>query len=303
MPASDFYYLLKPFIPRSVQITIRRRFVRNKLASCAAVWPIHERAAKLPVGWRGWPDGKEFALLITHDVETAKGQEKCYDLAKLDSEMGFRSSFNFVPEGYAVSDSLRHDLVKHGFEVGVHGLNHRGNLYANRRKFVTSAARINAYLKQWQSSGVRTPSMYHNLDWIGELNIEYDSSTFDTDPFEPQPGGMETIFPFWIGKGQPEGAYVELPYTLPQDFTLFVLMKERTIDIWKKKLDWIAKKGGMALLVTHPDYMSFGKKKRRADQYPSEFYAEFLDYVKKRYEGLYWHVLPRDMASFWKEKM
>jgi len=41
---------------------------------------------------------------------------------------------------------------------------------------------------------------------------------------------------------------VELPYSLPQDFSLFVIMRERNIDIWKIKLDWIVEKGGMALL-------------------------------------------------------
>jgi hypothetical protein len=46
--------------------------------------------------------------------------------------------------------------------------------------------------------------------------------------------------------------YVELPYPLPQDFTLFTVMREKDIDIWKKKLDWIVEKGGMALLITHP---------------------------------------------------
>jgi hypothetical protein len=49
--------------------------------------------------------------------------------------------------------------------------------------------------------------------------------------------------------------YVELPYTLPQDFTLFTVMREKDIDIWKKKLDWIVEKGGMALLITHPVYL------------------------------------------------
>ena len=46
--------------------------------------------------------------------------------------------------------------------------------------------------------GFRTPTMFHHLEWTGELDIEYDSSTFDTDPFEPQPDGVGTIFPFWV---------------------------------------------------------------------------------------------------------
>jgi hypothetical protein len=88
-----------------------------------------------------------------------------------------------------------------------------------------------------------------------------DASTFDTDPFEPQPEGMGTIFPFWVHDGSKTKGFVEIPYTLPQDFTLFVLMREKNIDIWKKKLDWIVEKGGMALLITHPDYMIFGGKR------------------------------------------
>ena len=38
---------------------------------------------------------------------------------------------------------------------------------------------------------------------------------------------------------------------------LFILMKEKNIDIWKQKLDWISEHSGMALLNTHPDYMNF----------------------------------------------
>ena len=40
--------------------------------------------------------------------------------------------------------------------------------------------------------------MQHNLQWLHALNAEYDSSTFDTDPFEPEPDGVGTIFPFWV---------------------------------------------------------------------------------------------------------
>jgi hypothetical protein len=100
-----------------------------------------------------------------------------------------------------------------------------------------------------------------------------------------------------------KNGFVELPYTLPQDFTLFVLMKERNIDIWKKKLDWIAEKGGMALLITHPDYMNGKKGKCGIEEYPMKFYEELLAYIKSKYDGQYWHVLPKEMAHFWKQKM
>ena len=144
--------------------------------------------------------------------------------------------------------------------------------------------------------GFRCPSMYHNLDWIGDLDVTYDASTFDVDPFEPQPDGVGTIYPFVVHKKSTD--YVELPYTLPQDHLLYVIMKEQTISIWKSKLDWIAEKGGMALLITHPDYMRFDDGKAAADEYPVRFYSEFLEYVGNRYKGHYWHALPRDVAQF-----
>ena len=37
------------------------------------IWPIDKNAGKPPEGWTGWPDGKKFALVLTHDVETAEG--------------------------------------------------------------------------------------------------------------------------------------------------------------------------------------------------------------------------------------
>ena len=36
------------------------------------------------------------------------------------------------------------------------------------------------------------------------------------------------------------------------------------------------------------------------EEYPAEYYQEFLEYVKEKYEGQYWHVLPKEMARFWK---
>src|SRR5206468_966784 len=130
------------------------------------------------------------------------------------------------------------------------------------------------------------------------LETLYDASTFDTDPFEPQPDGAGTIFPFYVpGAGGSKG-YVELPYTLVQDFTLFVVLGEKGIDIWKRKLDWIAARGGMALLNLHPDYVHFGGGPCPRDEFPVSLYEEFLNYVKNQYHGRYWHDLPRAAAEW-----
>ncbi len=299
MVINYLYYKIKPIIPRWFQIIMRKYYVLWKRKKCINIWPIDERAKMPPKDWSGWPEGKYFSLVLTHDVETNKGLEKCMDLIDLELKLGFRSSFYFVPEKYNVPKELRQYLNQYGFEFGVHGLIHDGNLYRSREVFQERAVRINIYLKEWDAVGFRSPSMHHNLDWINELNIEYDASTFDTDPFEPQSDGMCTIFPFCVRSNTNQKGYVELPYTLPQDFSLFVLMGERNIDIWKKKLKWIAQYGGMVLLNTHPDYMNFDGKKLGIEEYPVEYYEEFLGYIKLKYEGQYWHVLPRELARFW----
>jgi glycosyltransferase involved in cell wall biosynthesis len=301
-----FYYTLKPFLPWGLRIRMRRVVAHRKLEDCAAVWPIDESAGRVPPGWTGWPDGKKFAVVLTHDVEGPEGLAKCRQLAELEMQLGFRSSFNFIPEGsYSAPRELRDWLVERGFEVGVHDLKHDGRLYGSRRGFAEKAARINGYLKDWGAIGFRSGFMLRNLDWIHQLDVTYDSSTFDTDPFEPQSNGTRTIFPFWIpasAKGAPGShGYVELPYTLPQDSTLFLVLRKASPEIWLRKTDWIAQQGGMALVNVHPDYINFTSAPASSREYPATAYADLLRHISQKYAGQYWQPLPGKLASWFKD--
>jgi hypothetical protein len=301
MNYANLYYKLKPILPRRLQISLRRALAARRRAAHRDDWPIHPAAGRAPADWTGWPQAKKFALVLTHDVETAAGRDKCLALMAVEERLGFRSAFNFVPEDYPQDEALRARLGESGFEVGVHGLKHDGKLFESREKFLEKSERINGYLKSWGAVGFRAPSMQHNLEWIADLEIEYDCSTYDTDPFEPESDNMETIFPFWHEAPSKARGYVELPYTLPQDHCLFVILKEKGVSVWGKKLDWIAENGGMALLNTHPDYMNFGDRSPSLEEYPIDYYADFLKYAKRRYGDLYWHVLPRDLSRFWRD--
>ena len=295
---NEVYYFLRPIIPRRVQILSRRTLVRIQRMHHVDVWPIDEKSVLSGLPRVKWPENKEFAFVLTHDVDTQRGMERCLQLAEVEKSRGLRSSFNFVPERYEVSESVRKDLVSEGFEVGVHGLLHDGKLYESEKKFIQRAEKINWYLNNWGAVGFRSPAMHHNLDWIGYLNVEYDASTFDTDPFEPQSDGVGTVFPFWVESERTQTGYMELPYTLPQDFTLFVLMKNKNTAIWNRKLDWIVKNNGMALLNVHPDYVNFKQGGYAVDEYPVKLYEDFLDYVLEKYGEQFWHALPKEVARY-----
>jgi len=294
------YYFLKPYLPWRLRIAIRRAVAARQRDASHAIWPIQPSAAGPPGGWPGWPDGKKFAFVLTHDVEGQKGLSRCLRLAALERSLGFRSSFNLIPRGtYGIPAGLRARLAEQGFEVGVHDLYHKGRLFASRKEFKKSAYSINQFLGEWGSVGFRSGFMFHRLDWMHDLEIEYDASTFDTDPFEPQADGAGTIFPFWVVPGKDQinrRGYIELPYTLPQDSTLFLVFREKTPAIWLEKLDWVAAQGGMALVDVHPDYLQFPGEAPTEMTYPVEHYIRLLEHVRDKHVDTYWHALPREVA-------
>jgi hypothetical protein len=312
MLRNRIYYWLKPFVPQSIRTAIRRQLAKRLRENIGAVWPIMPGSERPPENWPGWPEGKKFAFVLTHDVESRIGLSRCRSLMQLELDLGFRSSFNFVPEGsYRVPADLREELTAMGFEVGIHDLKHDGHLFRSYRGFKRRAARINNYAREWDALGFRSAFMLRNLDWLHDLDVQYDASTFDIDPFEPQPQGRHTIFPFWVPNpngssmktqrsafNPPSRGYVELPYTLPQDFTLFVLLQETTPEIWMRKLDWIAQHGGMALVDVHPDYLCFDEATAAPREYPVAHYKSFLEYVSQHYRGAFWNTTPKEVAQF-----
>jgi hypothetical protein len=148
------------------------------------------------------------------------------------------------------------------------------------------AERINTYLKELDAVGFRSPLTMRNPEWMQALEIEYDLSFFDTDPHEPMPGGTMSIWPFNLGH------FVELPYTLMQDYTLTAVLGETTPQLWLQKAEFIERHHGMILLNAHPDYLS--------KPVNWKIYADFLQAIRHR--GGYWHALPRDTARWWRAR-
>jgi peptidoglycan/xylan/chitin deacetylase (PgdA/CDA1 family) len=296
------YYRLKPLLPRRAQLALRRAYAPRQAARPFPAWPfervlldrrdelIRERLresgrGRLPVvGF--WPGGRSFASIISHDVEGPAGIENIPRLLEIERRHGLVSSWNFCGEWYPIPDGVFEAIEDAGCEVGLHGVLHDGRLFEDRATFEANLPKIHRYLREWGASGFRSPATHRHTDWMPELGCLYDTSFPDSDPFEPQPGGCCSIFPFFIGD------LVELPITLVQDHTLFEILRERSVRRWIEKSDWIIENHGLVNLLVHPDYL--------LTQERLDLYDEFLGYLASRPGG--WHALPRDVARWWKER-
>lgn len=233
-----------------------------------------------------YPDNLSNAIVLTHDVETQKGFNFIPKVIELEQKYNFKSSWNIVPYKYNIIYDIIDEIRKNGDEIGIHGYNHDGKLYYSKKIFDKRVPYINAAIEKYNAIGFRSPMVHRNLEWLQQLNIKYDTSCFDYDPFQPFPGGTGSIWPFIAGK------FVELPYTLPQDHTLFYILKIKDISIWKNKIDWLVKNHGMILALTHPDYL------REKDNI--KYYEELLTYLSEIKNG--WRCLPKDISMYWSNK-
>lgn len=295
------YYLLRPFLPRRLQLALRRLFSRIQARRKFPRWPYeparHDLARRIygfvaeitdaPPPWIApWPRPHSWALVLTHDVETAIGYDKMVEICALEEARDYRSSWNFVPRRYGVDDARVTEIQDRGFEVGIHGLYHDGRDLESRQMIRERLPAIRRYADRWGAVGFRSPATQRQWEWMGLLGFDYDSSFPDTDPYEPQPGGSCSWLPFFIDD------LVELPITLPQDHTLFVILRKVGASTWIDKAHHLRERGGMALMLTHPDYMT--------DRAVVEAYTRFMD--EFRGDASAWRALPREVASWWRRR-
>jgi hypothetical protein len=246
-------------------------------------------ASSIPFIWF-WPEGQSSACIITHDVETTAGRDFCTRLMDLDDSCGMKSAFQVVPEErYEVPESYLAAIRARGFEVNVHDLNHDGTLFANEHTFMQRVGAINRYGEQWGSRGFRAGVMYRNQEWFHALDFEYDMSVPNVAHLEPQRGGCCTVMPYFIGK------ILELPLTTIQDYSLFHILGDYSIDLWKQQIDLILKRNGLISFIIHPDYMI--EKRARG------VYTELLRHLAKlRQEQKIWLALPGQVNRWWRNR-
>ncbi len=299
-PLLSLHYALKPVVPRRLQLALRRAYAPRQAARRFPAWPVEpllverreaelrERVLESGAGAvpivNFWPERGRFACVLTHDVESSAGIANIERVLEVERKHGFVSSWNFVAEWYDIPDGTFEMIRESGCEIGLHGIKHDGRLFQSRTRFEADLPKIREYAEAWGVEGFRSPATGRNAEWMQELPVAYDSSFPDSDPFEPQPGGCCSIFPFGFGD------VLELPITLVQDHTLFVILGERSPRLWFEKTSWIARHHGLVNLITHPDYL--------ADPELLALYDEFLAYLRSCED--HWHALPRELAAWWR---
>ena len=308
LPANDLfraaYYLFRPLLRVSLRRHFQKVYFRGWEKIAFPKWPVDptveeifetllalsmksQNIEKVPFIWF-WPDAAPTCTMMTHDVETAAGLEFCPQLMDLNDSFGVKSSFQIVPEKrYAVSQSALENIRKRGFEVNVHDLNHDGRLMCDREEFMRRAQRINFYGRQFGALGFRSAVMYRNVNWYDALEFSYDMSVPNVAHLEPQQGGCCTVMPFFVGK------MLELPLTTTQDYSLFNILNDYSIRLWKEQISRIREKNGLISFIIHPDY--------NIDPTARRVYADLLQYLSDlRSDGETWMALPSEVAAWWR---
>lgn len=300
-PLLRTYYLVRPLLPRAVQIRMRQIWARGRERRAVLAWPADSTFVSLAEAYlalrllhgpadatvaRLWPAGSRAAATLTHDVEGPRGQERCWKLAELEMRHGVRSCFNFVAERYPVDRALMRRLQDAGFEIGLHGIKHDGKKFRSRALFESRLRAMPRYRDEWGVVGFRSPATHRRWDWMTELPFTYDSSYPDTDPYEPMAGGCGSPWPFAIGP------LVEVPITQPQDHTLWEILRRPALPVWESKLSWLQRCGGLATTIVHPDYLETESRWRE--------YEAYLERLRLAEDT--WIALPRDVAAWWRRR-
>ena len=309
-PASSLlgrgYYFLRPVLP----VGLRRHLQKFRLNGWRHLrfphWPVDRtvdnvmerllllslkasKQAEIPFIWF-WPNGATSCAIMTHDVETTAGRDSCTSLMDIDDEFGIKASFQVVPEcRYDVPESYLENIRSRGFEVNVQDLNHDGHLFRSKKEFLARAVKINQYRRKFRAEGFRSAILYRRQEWFDALDFSYDTSVPNVAHLDPQRGGCCTVMPYFVGN------LVELPVTTTQDYSLFHILREHSIELWKQQIELILAKNGLINFIIHPDYI-IGQEERAT-------YEALLAYLKElRAQKNIWTPLPREAASWWRER-
>jgi len=300
------YYSVRPLLAVPVRRQVQKFFLRNWDELPFPTWPVDttvesilerilqlcmkaQKLERLPFIWF-WPEGASGCAMVTHDVETKTGLDFVPRLMDIDEAFGIKSSFQVIPEGsYSVSTTLAGAIRARGFEFGIQDLNHDGNLFDDRNRFRGRAESINRYVNEYGATGFRSGRLYRNPDWYHELKVSYDMSVPNVGHLDCQRGGCCTVFPYFIG------GILELPVTTSQDYSVFHILGDYSLALWKEQIDLVRMKSGLASFIIHPDYV-------RESRALAVYHSLLQHLADLRKNENVWIALPQDVDRWWRER-
>ncbi len=303
---TKMYYFVRPVLPVAIRKHLQKFHLKVRDNPSFPRWPVDcsvdnmlgqllllslraNGLPRIPFVWF-WPDGAPSASIMTHDVETEMGRDYCATLMDINSSFGINASFQVIPEQrYVVSKEFLRSIRERGFEIAVHDLNHDGQLYHNRKKFLERATKINSYGKEFEADGFRAGVLYRKQLWYDALKFSYDMSVPNVANLDPQRGGCCTVMPYFLGD------ILEIPVTATQDYTLFFILNDYSIDLWKQQIDLIMENHGLLNFIVHPDYIANARE--------CDIYKALLAYlVRLREEKGVWTTTPRQVNRWWRQR-
>jgi hypothetical protein len=304
--AKGAYYLLRSVLHPSVRKQVQRLQLRGWRRRPFPSWPVDRTVEniceqllllvlkatgvdRIPFIWF-WPEGASSCLVMTHDVESEAGRNSCVNLMDIDDSFGIKASFQIVPEHrYSVSSQFLAKIRDRGFEINIQDLNHDGRLFNERKEFLRRATLINKYARAYGAKGFRAAVLYRKPEWYDAFEFSFDMSIPNTAHLDPQRGGCCTVMPYFIGD------ILELPVTTTQDYMLFHLLDERSIELWKEQIELILDKNGFVSFIVHPDYVMRDEV--------SSIYKDLLNYLRELQAARdIWVTLPSEVDRWWRAR-
>jgi hypothetical protein len=300
------YCAARPLLPFSVRNHLKRLALRGWHKYPFPRWPVdttveqilesivililrERKDQTIPFIWF-WPEGKQACALMTHDVETADGKNSCKSLMDVDDSFGIKASFQVVPERrYEVLGTYLTSISQRGFEVNVQDLNHDGRLFDEYKMFHRRTRAINEYAGLFKARGFRSALLYRNVDWFNLLCFDYDMSIPNVAHLDPQHGGCCTVFPYFVGD------ILEIPVTTTQDYMVFHILRDYSLDLWKDQADRILERHGEMNFIIHPDYVTGDRE--------MQVFKDLLGYLADlRAKAALWIPLPGELSEWWRQR-
>ncbi|MBM4043847.1 MAG: hypothetical protein FJ279_01925 [Planctomycetes bacterium] len=337
------YTTLLPFhyhvVPGDVRVAIHR-LVKGVLSRFRRpvfpAWPMDGAVEMLrEVVWRAferlqgrqprpsfWPDGKPYAVTLTHDVDTSEGYPQIPEFLAIEKAHGVTSCWNVVLRSCVAHLSVLDGLAGAGHEIGLHGYSHDNRLAflepeAMRRRFEACQGICREYgIRGFRSPSLcRTPALF---EMIAE-RFDYDSSCPDTESGT----GCCTVYPFFrspsvtaedrgsriedrdgrrplpssiLDPRRDRPPLLELPLSVPLDSALIMrgYSPTRILRAWRAKIAWIRRVGGLAVVGVHPERHFSGNPGMLAA------YDRLLDFVCADRGA--WIAKPREIARWWRDQ-